>query len=151
MSKLAPRLCLLLALFSLGCGPSPNDNFENVFRATDSPDGAATAYLARTDKGGALGSLVHDVYLSENGSEENLEPVFHGYGDCDPAIEWRSNQLLVIQYAGEHCAIYDFHNVWGKRELASLRSTEPEQAARKGSRVEIMLKRVEAVSEKSPQ
>jgi hypothetical protein len=134
MLKRAARVSLMLALLSAGCGTSPNDNFSHVFRAVDSPDGTATAHLARNASGGAAGSLVYDVYLSKNGSDGDPELVFHGSGDCDLEIEWPSSQLLVIRYAGWNCVVYTFHNFWDEREL--------ERTERKVPRVEIMLERV---------
>jgi hypothetical protein len=125
---------LLLALVTVGCGTPPSNNFDHVFRAVDSPDGTATAHIARNASGGAAGSLVYDVYLSKYGSVENPELVFHGYSDCNLEVEWRSRHLLVIRYAGWSCTVYTFHNFWNEREL--------ERTERNVPRVEIMLERV---------
>ena len=128
------RVCVVFALLIAGCNQSRTDNLSNVYRAVDSPDGAATARLARTASGGAAGSLVYDVYLSKNGSGGGAELVFHGYSDCNPEIQWRGSQLLVIRYAGWKCQVQSFHSFWQEREL--------ERVEMKLPRVEVMLERV---------
>jgi hypothetical protein len=131
---------LFLSLLSVGCGPAPTDNFKHVFRAVDSPSGTVTAHVARNASGGAAGSLTYDIYLTEKESEEAPERVFNGYGDCNPEIEWRSDQLLMIRYAAEHCEIYGFRNFyWHHNESGLTVAQRP--------RLEIALLRIEPVSE----
>jgi hypothetical protein len=127
----------VLALQLAGCdAPKNYADSEHVYRAVDSPDGGSTARLARVASGGAAGSLSYDVYLSKNILDGGSELVFRGYSDCNPEIEWRGNQLLVIRYAGRSCNVLTFHSFWEERDL------ERAQAETKVPRVEIMLERV---------
>lgn len=128
----------VLALALAACDAPAKDDFSRVNRAVESPDGGATAGLARIASGGAAGSLAYKVYLSETGSDGDPELVFHGYSDCNPEIEWRSSELLVIRYAGGNCQVQAFHNFWKERER--------KRAETKTSSVEIMLERVMPVA-----
>jgi hypothetical protein len=125
---------LVLALLLASCDSPQKDYFKDAYRAVDSPDGAATASLSRIASGGAAGSLAYYVYLSKNGSDATPELVFHGYSDCNPEIEWRGSQLLVIRYAGGYCRVQSFHSFWEERERARVEQQIP--------RVEITLERV---------
>jgi hypothetical protein len=127
---------LLVSFLCVGCDPSPTDNFKNVFRAVNSPNSTVTAHVARNASGGAAGSLVYDVFLTENGSEGEPERVFNGYGDCDPNVEWQSDQLLIIQYAAANCDIYGFRNFyWRDKDIGPSHGRPP--------RLEIKLVRIE--------
>lgn len=132
-------VCVVLALQLAGCDAPPRDDFKHAHRSVDSPDGSATASLARIASGGAAGSLAYKVYLSENGGDGAPQLVFHGYSDCNPEIAWRGSQLLEIRYAGRNCQVLSFHNFWQERE-------HKQADAKKIPRVEIMLERVSPVT-----
>jgi hypothetical protein len=130
---------LSVILLSACSEPTNYADSSYVFRAVDSPGGGSTARIARVAGGGAAGWLFYDVYLSDNTSDAESELVFRGYGDCDVKVEWRSDQILSIQYVGgESCSVRSFHSPWNERQLARLRD------ATKLPNVEIVLERVTA-------
>jgi hypothetical protein len=131
-----------LAILLVGCGEPENyADSKYVYRAVESPDGGSTARLARVAGGGAAGYLFYDVYLSNNTADGAAELVFRGYSDCDPGIEWRGSQLLLIRYAGASCRVQTFHSPWEGREL------ERGRKATTLPSVEIMLERVGSAEE----
>ena len=124
----------LLTIILTACDTAAEYDSKHVYREVDSPNGDVTARLAKIATGGAAGSLVYKIYLSDSQTEGLNELIFHGYSDCNPEVEWRGSQLLVIRYAGGYCEVIAFHNFWRERELKRTESNVP--------RVEIMLERI---------
>jgi hypothetical protein len=127
-----------LAILLGGCdAPKNYADSSYVYRAIDSLDGGSTVRVARVAGGGAAGWLFYDVYLSNNTQDSAAELVFQGYGDCNPEVEWRGNQLLLIRYAGgDSCEVQSFHSIWKERQLQRGREET------KLPDVEVMLERV---------
>ena len=127
-----------LAILLGGCdAPKNYADSSYVYRAVDSPDGGSTVRVARVAEGGAAGWLFYDVYLSNNTPDGTAELVFQGYGDCNPEVDWHSNQLLLIRYdGGGSCDVRSFHSIWKERQLRRVRDET------KLPDVEVMLERV---------
>jgi hypothetical protein len=103
----SPAASLLLLLALAGCSGERREINRHI-----SPNQKLTAVLMESATGGAAGSVLQDIYISDQGAALNLDkPVFSGAGCERLSFDWANDYTLQIRYEST-CAIGHFTNRW---------------------------------------